>query len=124
VHERTRGEQLQDYTRNRGDSLTDYEREKADKIAAEERAYGREKGLIGLRRDPNESKLTALKLKQAEEEMKLPPAVKGQFDAYGKSAATIESAIYKAQAEGSDKKGNRPAEFKKIGIALKNRKIC
>jgi hypothetical protein len=40
--------------------MQDYERDKADKIAAEDRAYGREKGLIGMRsNDPEKSKREA-----------------------------------------------------------------
>jgi hypothetical protein len=90
VHERTRTEQAQDYERN-----------KADSIAAEGRAYEREKGLIGMRKDPNQAKLTALQLQQAESELKVPKAVSMEYDALKKRNETISSSLYKAQAEGS-----------------------
>ena len=89
------------HERGRGEQQADYETKKADEISAEGRRFENEKGLISARRDPSESKLNALKLQQAESDVKIPSAVKMEYDTLKKNNEIISSSLYKAQAEGT-----------------------
>lgn len=87
--------------RTRQEKTADYETRKADDIAAEERRVKNEKGLIAARRDPSEAKLNELKLQQAESDVKVPSAVRMEYETLKKNNEIISSSLYKAQAEGT-----------------------